>query len=137
MAAENEIMAALFARLASYVASPVLPVAWPNIAFTPPSNQRYLRAAFVPNLTNRALIDSDGPHQHVGLLQVSVMWTKGAGETSPRLIAGAIADHFACDLKLRSGGLTVRITKRPDVRDLMIEEAAIQIPVMVEWECWA
>lgn len=137
MAAEWEIMAALYARLASYVASPVLPVAWPNVAFTPPANQRYIRAAFVPNMAARALIDSDGPHQHFGLLQVSVMWTKGQGEAAPRQIAGAIADHFPCDLKLRSGGLTVRITKRPDVRDLIVEDAAIQIPVMIDWECWA
>jgi len=137
MAAESEIMAALYGRLAAFTAVPALPVSWPNVTFSPPANQKYLRAVFVPNLTNRALIDSDGPHQHMGLLQVSVMWTKGQGEAAPRLVAGQLADHFSCDLKLRSGGLTVRITKRPDVRDLMIEEAAIQIPVMVDWECWA
>lgn len=137
MAAESEIMAALFARVASFVASPALPVAWPYVAFTPPANQRYLRVEFVPNMAARALIDSDGPHQHVGLLQASVYWTKGAGETAPRAVAAALADHFPCDLKLRSGGLTVRITKRPDVRDMIVEDTAIQIPVMVDWECWA
>ena len=137
MAAESEIMAALFARVASFVASPALPVAWPNVAFTPPANQRYLRVQFVPNTTNRALIDSDGPHQHLGLLQVSVYWTKGQGETSPRDIAGDLAAHFPCDLKLHSAGLTVRITKKPDVRDLIVEDAAIQIPVMIEYEAWA
>lgn len=130
-------MEALFARVASQVFSPVLPVAWPNVSFTPPANQRYLRVQFVPNVANRFLIDSDGAHQHLGLLQVSVCWTKGAGETAPREIAGAVAAHFPCDLKLTSGSVRVRITKRPDVSDIIVEDAAIQIPVMIAWETYA
>ena len=136
MAAESEVMAALFTRLASFVASPVLPVSYPNVTFTPPANQRYLRAQFVPNTTNRVLIDTDGPHQHLGFLQVSVYWAKGQGEAGPRAIASAIADHFPADLRLTSGGVSVRITARPSVRDLIIEDAAVQIPVLVAWEAW-
>jgi hypothetical protein len=131
MAAESDIMAALFARAASFAATPALPVAWPNVAFTPPANQ------FVPNVANRVTIDSDGPHQHLGLLQVSVYWTKGQGEAGPRAIAADLAAHFPCDLKLTSGGTTVRITKRPDVRDLIVEDDAVQIPVMISFEAWA
>lgn len=130
-------MAALFGRLAAFTAVPALPVSWPNVTFSPPASQKYLRVVFVPNTTNRALIDSDGPHQHLGLLQVSVYWAKGQGEASPRAVAAAIADHFPTDLRLGSGGISVRITKRPDVRDLIVEDAAIQIPVIVAWECWA
>lgn len=137
MAAESEIFAALMTRVASFAASPALPVAYPNTAFTPPANQRYIRVQFVPNTTNRALIDSDGPHQHLGLLQVSVYWTKGQGEAGPRAIAAAIADHFPADLRLPSGSVRVRIIKRPDVRDMVVEDAAVQIPVIIEWECWA
>lgn len=134
---ETEIMELLFARLGSLVSGPALPIAWPNVSFTPPADHRYLRVQFVPNIANRVLIDSDGPHQHLGLLQVSVYWTKGAGEKDVRNAAAAVAAHFPCDLKLRSGGLTVRITKRPDVADMLVEDAAIQIPVMIAWECWA
>jgi hypothetical protein len=38
---------------------------------------------------------------------------------------------------LAAGSNVVRITKRPDARDVIVEEAAIQIPVMVSWEAWA
>ena len=134
---ETEIMELLFARLGSFVASPALPIAWPNVPFTPPADHRYLRVQFVPNMANRVTIDSDGPHQHLGLLQVSVYWTKGQGEAAPRAVAAAIAAHFPCDLRLASGGLFVRITKRPDVRDMIVEVAAIQIPVMIDWEVFA
>lgn len=134
---ESEIMELLFARLSSFTASPALPVAWPNVSFAPPADHRYLRVQFVPNMANRVTIDCDGPHQHLGLLQVSVYWTKGQGEAAPRSIAAAVAAHFPCDLRLASGGLIVRITKRPDVRDMIVEDAAVQIPVMIDWEVFA
>lgn len=137
MATETDIMAALFARLSTFAASPALPVAWPNIAFSPPADQRYLRVVFVPNAVNRLLIGSAGPHQHLGLLQVDVMWTKGVGEAGPRGVAGAIAAHFPCDLRVSAGALRVRIAKRPEVRDLIVGDARVQIPVMVEWEAFA
>lgn len=137
MAIETDIMAALFARVSSLVLTPAMPIAWPNIAYVPPANHRYLRVQFVPNVANRILIDSDGPHQHLGLLQLSVYWTKGQGEADVRGKAAAVAAHFPCDLKLYSGVTAVRITKRADVRDLIVEDAAVQIPVMVSFEAYA
>jgi hypothetical protein len=137
MAIETDIMAALFARVSSLVLSPAMPIAWPNVTYTPPANQRYLRVQFVPNVANRVVIDSDGPHQHLGLLQLSVYAKKNTGEATIRADAAAVAAHFPCDLKLYSGDVTVRINKRPDVRDLIIEDAAVQIPVMVSFEAYA
>jgi hypothetical protein len=140
MAIETDIMAALFARVSTIVLAPVLPatsIAWPNVTFTPPANQRYLRVQFVPNVANRLLIDSEGPHQHLGLLQLSIYGKKNTGEAAVRAEAAAVAAHFPCDLKLYSGAVGVRITKRPDVRDLIFEDAAVQIPVMIAWEVYA
>ena len=68
---------------------------------------------------------------------VSVYWTKGQGEADVRVIAGRVAAQFPTDLRLTSGEVTVRVTKRPDVRDLIIEDIAVQIPVMIAWEAWA
>jgi hypothetical protein len=134
---EGRIAEALFGRLQTLVLSPVLPVLLPNEQKTPPGDHRYLRVQFVPNTADRVLIDSDGPHQHLGLLQVSVYWSKGRGEVEPRDVAGAVASHFPCDFKLDAGAFHVRITKRPDVRDMIVEDAAVQIPVMVSYEAWA
>ncbi len=135
MAVEHDIMEALFECLGGLVLSPAHPIAWPNVKFEPPADQRFLRAGFVPNTANRVLIDSDGPHRHMGLLQVSVYGPKGQGEATLRALAGEVADRFPADLRL--GSLPVRITKRPDVADLIIEDARVQIPVLVSWECWA
>lgn len=140
LSTEAAIMEALFARVALLTvgASPIyMParIAWPNIGFTPPADQNFLRVVFVPNATERALIDSDGPHRHFGLLQLSVYWKKNDGETRPRDIAGQVAAHFPADLRL--GSLPVRIIAAPNVADLIVEAARVQIPVMVPWEAWA
>jgi hypothetical protein len=135
MAIETDIMAALFARVSSF--APAMPIAWPNLTFTPPANQRYLRVQYVPNVANRVMIGSDDPHQHLGLLQLSVYGKKNNGEAAVRADAAAVAAHFPCDLKLYSGAAAVRITKRPDVRDLIVEDAAVQIPVIIAWEAYA
>jgi hypothetical protein len=132
---ESDIMATLFARVSSFDIEPAR-IAWPNVAFTPPADQKYLRVMFVPNSAGRITIDSDGPHQNIGLMQVSLYWTKNGGEAGPRERAAALAAHFPCDLRLDAGSCQVRISKRPDVRDLIVEDAAVQIPVMIAWEAW-
>lgn len=131
------IMKLLFARVSAFAGPPDMPIAWPNVMFVPPADQRFLRVQFNPNIANRLTIDSDGPHQHLGLLQVSVHWTKGKGEEAARAVADAVAAHFPCDLRLAGDEISVRITKRPDVADVLYEAASIQIPVMIAWECWA
>lgn len=133
--AEAQIMEALFARVGSLAFVPALPIAWPNLNFTPPSSQKFLRVVFVPNIANRLFIGSADPHQHLGLLQISVHWPKNQGETDPRDIAGKVAAHFPADLRLAALG--IRITKKPDVADLIVEDARVQIPITIEWECWA
>lgn len=133
---EVKIMNALLARMASFVATPALPVAYPNVSFSPPAGGKFLRVQFIPNVTQRVFIGSRDPHRFIGLLQVSVCWPLNVGETAPREVAGAVAAHFPCDLRLTSEDVRVRITKRPDVSDLLVEDSRVQIPVSIEWECW-
>jgi len=137
LSVEAAIMEALFKRVLSLApyADPKR-IAWPNEDFTPPSDHNFLRVVFVPNATERVLIDSDGPHRRYGLLQLSVQWAKNAGETKPRDIAGQVAAHFPADLQLGTAP-QVRITAAPNVADLIVEAARIQIPVLVSWETWA
>ncbi len=127
------IMAALFGRIAS--APVALPIAWPNVSFAIPATGRFLRVQFVPNVTTRRFIGSDDPHQYLGLLQISVYDRLNVGEAWVRQAAGQVASHFPADLRL--GEIGVRITKRPTVADMITEEDRVQVPVMIEWECYA
>jgi hypothetical protein len=136
---EGAIKEALFARLAVLVLAPVHPVAWPNLSFTPPTGNRYLEAKYVPNTVDRVLIDTDGPHQRLGFLQVNVRDGLNQG-TRIDDIAGAVAAHFPVDLKLNHAfGLTVRITAKPSASPMLVETIppGVLVPVLVPFECWA
>ena len=136
-AVEASIQAALFARATSLVLSPAHPVAWPNVNFTPPANRRNLRFTHMPNTTERTYIGSREPHLHQGILQIMVVAPLNSGEAGPRAIAAAVADHFPTDLRLTSGGVTVRITKRPDIAAALATDTELQIPVSIRYEAYA
>jgi len=131
---EGKAMLALFARVSTLSLS--YPVAYPNLTFSPPASKKYLRVQFLPNTTDRPFIGSNAAHRFQGLLQVSVYWPLNKGEDGPRQDAGAIAEHFPADLMLDRDGVRVRITKRPSLGPMLIEDTAIQIPVSIQWEAF-
>jgi Bacteriophage related domain of unknown function len=136
---EGAAQEALFARLAALVLSPVHPVAWPNLVFTKPADNRFLEARFVPNSVIRLLIDSDGPHQRNGFLQVNVRDAPNKGSVVVD-VAGRVAAHFPADLQLQHvSGIVVRITAAAQVGPMMVEDTppGVMVPVLVPFEFWA
>lgn len=133
---EVKIAVALRDRLQSLSLNPSLPIAWQNVAFKPPADGKYLRVQHIPNMVVRQEITSDGPHRYLGLYQVSVHWPHDRGEFEPREIAAAIVAHFPTDLRLIEGGVEVRITKRPEAGDLLVEKRGVQVPVTIEYESY-
>lgn len=136
---EGAIQEALFARLASLVLSPAHLVSWPNLNFTKPASNRYLETRFVPNTTNRVTIDSDGPHQRIGFLQINVRDAQGQGVRVVET-AGLVAAHFPADLRLHHAiGLSVRISAAAQVGAMIVESAppGALVPVLIPFECFA
>lgn len=133
---QSNIETALFARVAALVLSPALPIAWPNLAFTRPATG-FLRVTHVPNINRRLFIGSRDPHQRLGLLQVDVFTPLNKGASTATEIAGKVAEHFACDLKMISGGVTARVTKAPDVAQAVTDDTHWLVPVTVQYEVFA
>lgn len=133
---QSSIEAALFARVASLVMSPALPVAWPNLSFNPPA-AGYIRVTHLPNVNRRLFLGSNDPHQRLGLLQLSVFMPKNAGVTVATEIAGKIAAHFPADLPMRSGGITVRVGKAPDIAPGFAEDTHWHVPVTISYQAIA
>lgn len=134
---EGSIELALEGRLQSLVTSPVLLISWTGKPFTKPANGKYLEVIYAPNGANRVFIGSDEDHQHLGILQLNLHWPHGDFERVPRDVAGAVAAHFPADLVLTADGISVRITKRPDVGTALVGKTEITIPVLIEYEAWA
>ncbi|EJN04233.1 DUF4128 domain-containing protein [Phyllobacterium sp. YR531] len=129
---EGMIPDALLAHLSALVLSPELPIAYPDIAFTPPSSA-YLKAYYIPNGNQRICITPGSPNRYQGILQVSVVFPSGQGAVKPNDVAGKIADHFAEGTQLQTAAGPVRIDKRPSVERPMQDTDRIQIPVSIDW----
>ncbi|CAL8972879.1 hypothetical protein RHODGE_RHODGE_01030 [Rhodoplanes serenus] len=128
---ETIIGLALFDRLRTMPG--VLPIAWPNVPFTPPDDQRYLRVYVLPGQPEG--IDLSGRHiRRGGMLQVSVCWPAGAGITAPREVAGAIADRFALGTIIERGGLRIRISRPPRIAGELIEDVVVQVPITAHYD---
>lgn len=133
---ETSIWLALKARAQALVLSPMLPVAWPNESFTKPAGG-YLRITHIPNVNRRLFLGSNDPHQRLGLFQVSVFAPLNKGATPATEIAGKIAAHFPADLPMRSGGITVRVGKAPDVAPGFAEDTHWHVPVTISYQAIA
>ncbi len=129
---EGMIPDALLDHLSRLVLSPVLPIAYPDVAFTPPSSG-YLKTYYIPNGTERICITPGSPNRYQGILQVTVVFPAGQGAVKPNDVAGQIASHFAEGTQLQTAAGPVRIDKRPSVERPMQDTDRIQIPVSIDW----
>ena len=102
-------------RVAVICSSLGLPVAWPNIAFTPPDNMPYGRVYVLPAQTVGQ--DLEGQlRTYQGILQLNIIAPAGGGVTLARGLAKSVADAFPEGIPLVDGDLTVYINGPPQVR---------------------
>ncbi|HGT9292083.1 phage tail terminator-like protein [Enterobacter kobei] len=105
----------LESRVAVICSSLGLPVAWPNIAFTPPDNVPYGRVYILPAQTVGQ--DLEGQlRTYQGILQLNIIAPAGGGVTLAMGLAKSVADAFPEGLPLVDGDLTVYINGPPQVR---------------------
>ena len=133
---ETAIRSAIEARVAT------LPVTYPIVwgdgpAYTEDANVPYVRVTWIPNTTRRVTIGSGGPHQRLGILQIDVMGKKSWTGKMVTQIGGQIAAHFPADLRMRSDGVTCRVTADPHVAGVVAGTVFNQVPVTVPIECFA
>ena len=102
-------------RVAAICSSLGLPVAWPNIPFTPPDSSPYGRVYVLPAQTVGQ--DIEGlMRTYQGILQVNIITPAGSGVSHARGLAQSVADAFPEGLPMVDGELTVYINGPPQVR---------------------
>ena len=109
------IVELLESRVAIIAESLGLPIAWPNIAFTPPDDAPYGRVYVLPAQTVGQ--DLEGQlRTYQGILQLNIIAPAGSGVTLARGLTKSVADAFPEGLPLVDGDLTVYINGPPQVR---------------------
>lgn len=95
-------------RLAAWAAARSLPVAWQNVAFTPPASGIYLRAFLLPADTDS--LDLEGKHRlYTGVFQVSIVAPNGNGSGAAEQLAVDLDALYPNALRLTSGAFAVQI----------------------------
>ncbi|EMK1731254.1 DUF4128 domain-containing protein [Salmonella enterica] len=108
-----------------------LPVAWPNVTFTPPDGA-YLRVAFLPaapysvDLAGECVV-------HPGIYQVTVVTPAGRGRSLATRLAGDVASLFHDGLEMEGDGFTVWVSKPPAVGQPHATPPTWEVPVSVSW----
>lgn len=138
---EQSIETAVLSRTGGLAALTGLPIAWPNLGFTPPTDAQgralpYLRVSHLPNVNQRLFINSD-THRRPGILQISVYAPLDSGASAATRIAGQVAGHFPMDHRVTVDGVTVRVTKAPDIAPALKDEPYWAVPVSVSYEAFA
>lgn len=123
----------LESRLAAWAAarSPVLRIAWQNVAFTPAAGETYLAAYLLPAATNAPTLE--GTHRdEVGVFQVSVIAPANAGSGGASGIADEVAALYPHLLRL-TGSQPVQVTAHPHVAAPIQDDTTFTVPVSIRY----
>lgn len=114
-------------RLATWAAGKPLPVAWQNVALTPPAGT-YLRAFLLPADTDSQ--DMAGDHRaYTGVFQVSIVTPNGQGSGAAEELAEELAALFPMALRLTSGAFAVQIIAPTSIGQQIPGDTHLTLPV--------
>ena len=129
--AESDIAKALHDRLAGL--SSAWPIAWPNVAFTPPTDGRFYRVSLQPNdVETRQL--GQGNYVYRGLYLVTVVIKEGEGEPVAIREASRIVRRFEYLTTMSTASGSLIISQMPSVRGGLVDGGRCEVPVVIAYE---
>jgi hypothetical protein len=131
---EATIVDLLSTKLKALVFSPQIPIAWPHVAFTPPTSPRlWLEAWPMFNTTGNLFLGNADPSEHLGIMQVTVVSPLGKGATPALDVAEAVAAHFAKGTRLQGSGVDLRVYEKPSISTPFKDEGDLRTAVSIRW----
>jgi hypothetical protein len=132
----DRIIRSLFeVRLKTWAAArvPALPIAYEDVAFTPPADgSSYLRAFLMPASTTSE--DLEGKHTaYRGVFQVNVVTKAGGGRGAAGLIADEIAALFPNNLALTKTAFTVYVRSPMATASAQQGDTTTTLPLSFEY----
>lgn len=135
---EERIETALFASVQALDLAGGPSLAWPNVAFTPPSpDEAYVRVQHLRNANVRPFVKGSDPHLRQGILQLTAVAPLHVGPAPATTLAAAIAWQYPAGLDLFQSGIKVRIQAAPNVAAAEKTDVSWNARVDVPYECFA
>ncbi len=112
--------------------APVLATVWQNVGYTPITGTPYQAAYVMPASPSNPTIGDDHYREH-GVFQVSLFYPLLVGSGTAEARAELIRTAFKRGVSMTSGGVTVRISKTPEVGQGRVDGDRWHIPVKISW----
>lgn len=123
----------LFSHVQAFLEANNIVAAFPNVDFNPPATS-HLRIDHLPNSSTRLSLGANDVEEDLGILQITVVAVDDTGTAPASRLVEKVCDHFPASLILRKDGVSVHITKRPDVATPAKEDAHWTVPVSVSYQ---
>jgi hypothetical protein len=116
---------------AMVIGSPALPIAYPDVNFTPPADGKYLRVDLFKNAPFWEGLSTGRIDQ--GLLQVMVVWPRGEGIIKPAEVAALVLEHWSKGTRMFGSGTGVKVNREPWVASPIPSDHETEMPVTIPW----
>ncbi|MFP1634088.1 phage tail terminator-like protein [Zhengella sp. ZM62] len=113
---------------------PSMPIAWPNVSFSPDPAAGYLGVSYFPAAALQQELGDNGRNRFIGVFQVSVFYPKDRGEVAAREIAADVANHFKRGTVISHDGLSIRILRPPLAGSGFVDGPFFQVPVSINYQ---
>ena len=110
---------------------PALPIAYPDVDFSPPADGKYLRLDLFNNAPFWEGLSSGRIDQ--GLMQVTVVWPRAEGRIKPAEVAALVMEHWKKLTTLSGSGTRVKINREPWVSSPILSDHQTETPVTIPW----
>jgi hypothetical protein len=115
------------------VQTPAVPVAWQNVAFTPPAG-RYVRAHLLPHQAKHLFVDGSGRSRQ-GTFQVDICMPVGAGAGGARALVDSLDAAFA--ITMVQGSLRIWLLTPLSAAPAIQEPDRFVVPVSATYKAMA
>lgn len=131
---DQNIMAALQARLATFATTKSLSIAFEGVAFTPGATKTHLADFLLPAATDNPSMGRDH-RRYIGIYQIDVDAPSGSNVVALRKLANDLATHFKRGTALtHSSGIKVLIIRDPSISALLPDGGRMKRAVSVRYQ---
>lgn len=115
--------------------SPAVATAWENVAFAPPASATPYQRAFVLFATPDNA-ECGAAYQELGIFQINLCYPVQIGTSTVAARAEALRTTFRKGASFTSSGVTVNITRTPEVSAGTVEGDRYVLPVKIRFSAF-
>ncbi len=112
--------------------TPAIPIAWPNVAFTPPAG-RYVRSHVLPSPEEYLFFANTG-REFRGIYQVSLCLPINTGSGAAETLAASMAAAFSASFT--QSGLRIYLLRPFSCAPAITEESRYVVPVSTQFKAY-